>query len=342
MSMLSLVKHPEVIPFLRPIIRNPRFRTESRVPSTTGLPQRIGTAFDYAMRAGLRARFGGVGRSLVAEHAPKIARKLAGKSSEKRVHERLQRALAAYSAIPASGPLAREGAEACLDLAALEWVYRSRMMDGALRKATKDELAELQDLYALVPWDEFRPERVLYLNPLFGKGSYHVGGADADLVLDDMIIDIKTIKTQALEIETVRQLVGYALLGKRFGVNDDDPTHITRIGVYFARAGQLRTWTLSEVIDPSREKEVLDFLLARAIRNQITDALLTEEFGPDEEAEELKALEKESGIAISSWEELSRACGIPTTAFGYMLDPEPYFDAFEIPIVRTQKKKARR
>ncbi|TFI40941.1 hypothetical protein E4P29_22385 [Rhodococcus sp. 1R11] len=71
-------------------------------------------------------------------------------------------------------------------------------------------------------------------------GSELVGGADADLLVDGLLLDFKsTHKATSIGRSDVYQLAGYVLL------DFDDLHQIDRVGVYWTRHGVLRTFTLS-------------------------------------------------------------------------------------------------
>jgi hypothetical protein len=79
-----------------------------------------------------------------------------------------------------------------------------------------------------------------WFNPTF-NGSRDVGGADADLIKDGCLIDIKTtIDPASLNRAWVYQLLGYVLLdySDRYGLN--------AIGIYLTRQGCLIRWSLAE------------------------------------------------------------------------------------------------
>ncbi|MBI3965791.1 MAG: hypothetical protein HY329_09165 [Chloroflexi bacterium] len=64
-------------------------------------------------------------------------------------------------------------------------------------------------------------EKTVVLNPTFA-GSTHVGGADADLIVDGCLIDIKTTVQPRREVPiALYQLLGYTLLDydDRYGIN---------------------------------------------------------------------------------------------------------------------------
>ena len=80
------------------------------------------------------------------------------------------------------------------------------------------------------------------LNPAF-EGSRSVGGADADLIVDGTLIEIKTTTTSNLKIDWLRQLLGYVLL------DYSDEHRINGIAFYMARQGLYLRWDLEEALE---------------------------------------------------------------------------------------------
>jgi len=79
------------------------------------------------------------------------------------------------------------------------------------------------------------------LNPTFA-GSNDVGGADADLVVDGCLIDIKTSISPQIKADYLYQLAGYLLL------DYTDQLHMNAAGIYMARQGLLFRWSISEFL----------------------------------------------------------------------------------------------
>jgi len=107
-------------------------------------------------------------------------------------------------------------AQAALGLARFASVYRAslwwliHMLTKPLAvcdEAPRHAVLELLGLLDLVPWDTFLDRGPVFVNPHFGRGSKRLGGADADLVLGDAMVDIKTSARCSIGIEDVRQLV---------------------------------------------------------------------------------------------------------------------------------------
>lgn len=80
------------------------------------------------------------------------------------------------------------------------------------------------------------------LNPTF-SGSLDVGGADADLILDGCLLDIKTTINANIAKAHVYQLLGYVLLDYY------DDYKLENAGFYMARQCQLVTWPIQEILE---------------------------------------------------------------------------------------------
>jgi len=116
------------------------------------------------------------------------------------------------------------------------------------------DVADLRALLALVNASSFRATRTCLLNPTLGAAGL-VGGADADLLLDDCLIDIKTTKDPRLDVRDFFQLIGYYLLHGFDGFNYAAPKtvhqEINYLAIYFSRYGYLWKVPVSEVLPPN-------------------------------------------------------------------------------------------
>ncbi|MEM8937517.1 MAG: hypothetical protein AAGC77_14055 [Pseudomonadota bacterium] len=87
------------------------------------------------------------------------------------------------------------------------------------------------------PVEIFAPKQSVFLNPTFALGG-EVGGADADLIIDDRLIELKTNRTLSLTKTTLLQLAGYSALNEMGGIVLNDGTYkksFISVGVYYAR-----------------------------------------------------------------------------------------------------------
>ncbi|WP_242891097.1 hypothetical protein [Actinomadura litoris] len=86
------------------------------------------------------------------------------------------------------------------------------------------------------------PDPAKVCGPLFA-GSGDLGGADADYILDGLLLDCKaTTRPRRLGREEIYQLAGYLLL------DYDDHYGINRVGLYLSRQGALITWTVEDFL----------------------------------------------------------------------------------------------
>jgi hypothetical protein len=149
----------------------------------------------------------------------------------------------------------------CFVAAFFEAVYRSGRIEpyGMLAGATPS--TRLADLTAAVPayviddiggqlrladkpLARFRalPRAAKVCGPVFA-GSTDIGGADADYILDGLLLDCKATRDpRRLGHEEIYQLAGYLLL------DYDDQYGIDRVGLYLSRQGGLITWAVPEFL----------------------------------------------------------------------------------------------
>lgn len=249
MSLTSVIQHPQVREILDrvapAVVRT--WHIPTVVPSTTtrGHSQRVGTAFDYALRFEV-ARMAGVspGATWVADAGLEVHARVRGGTKE---HSRLKRAVReAHRFVDSytgrsrvSRPVKARLAVHALRLAALDPLYRA----GQVFEVNLDPPASTVDeVVALL--DAATRENLLslgrpILNPNFGLASALVGGADADMVLGNTLIEIKTVKDVCVERDYVRQLLGYALLARRARRLGSDLPPIAGFGIYFSRHAYL-------------------------------------------------------------------------------------------------------
>jgi hypothetical protein len=107
--------------------------------------------------------------------------------------------------------------------------------------------------------EQFTPWSHIILNPGFGTDLIN---ADADLVVDEMLIEVKVTKHLKLSREHFNQLIGYYLLYLIGGIPQNKQLKISKLGVYFARHNFL--WTVG--VDQIGNK--LAFKKATAILKQ--------------------------------------------------------------------------
>jgi hypothetical protein len=101
-------------------------------------------------------------------------------------------------------------------------------------------------MLSLAPEEYFRAKKRCVLNPTFGRGSSLVGGADGDLIINDMLIDRKTTRHLTFEREFFNQLIGYYVLSCIGGIYDCARWKINHVAIYYARYALLHRISLSQ------------------------------------------------------------------------------------------------
>jgi hypothetical protein len=144
-----------------------------------------------------------------------------------------------------------------LYLARLDVTFRAAMIDPNLGNETSEDIRDIRQLIAILKDDHFKVDNHCFINPTFGDGSRLVGGADADLIIDDTLIDIKVTKNLSLERDHLNQAIGYYILSLIGGVNNNGNLKpIKNVGIYFARHGVL--WKAA-LTDLANESQILEF-----------------------------------------------------------------------------------
>ena len=111
----------------------------------------------------------------------------------------------------------------------------------------------------------FKSSNICLLNPSFGEGSKLVGGADADFIINDMIVDIKTTMKLQQKRDHINQLLGYYILHEISGAGEYTPKlKITKIGVYFSRFAYLHVLDLDEIISKKSFPNFIEWFVDQA------------------------------------------------------------------------------
>lgn len=251
-------RFPQVVDFARRegvTVKSLKTEVPCESPSSARL---VGTAFDYRLRMHFEPDFADSDELSIGIDRLRSTGSGLGTLIDQKWADSTRRLLAD---LPANN--ADLMARASIVLAWLDWGYRSggdwseglRATAGAIRDGR--DISEW-DAYT-TPVDKAVAAEVANLMRLANPpkadtaecgtsfdGSGSVGGADADLVLDGCLYDVKTTMYPRRELPSrLRQLIGYALL------DWDDKLMLTRVGFYFSRQGAWMSWNLSDLVRQS-------------------------------------------------------------------------------------------
>lgn len=280
MSLTSFLQNYDVKQRLRQEFVMPKLAVKREIlaPPLSTRYSLVGTAFDYLMRFYLKwLNPDAVTCQWVAELVLDLLQDIVinGGSGKivrfkaielaKKAQWIIDQAKANYADYLSSGQITDQLIESALRLAQLDPIFRAGVVDENLGNVHKEDVNDLRKLVSLVEPRLFKSSRLCFLNPTFGEASRLVGGADADLVIDYTIIDIKTTKNLKLEREHFNQLIGYFVLHEIAGVGDLVPKPaITSVGVYFSRFGYLHTIDLDTIVHPETFPGFVQWFITRA------------------------------------------------------------------------------
>ena len=270
MSLTTFIDTPDVMAQIKPLRpKLPRqISTPLKVAPHSNRYAMVGTAFDYLLRFELQRRAShALAEPWVAEFAPDriwretdtggVGMDLLGDPRQKdwmppdevakrtrSIIEEAKKAVDAYikSKAPDRAKQAEIAAHA-IRLAKLDLVIRALRLDPQFEVAQPEDVQDLLAIIAIVPFDALLHKKVMYLNPTFGESSTLVGGADADLITGDMLVDFKTTKNSEIPVPILDQMLGYFLLARNQQRTNPRFPKINKIGLYFCRHGYL--WTMN-------------------------------------------------------------------------------------------------
>ena len=183
----------------------------------------------------------------------------------KRAKRIIEQAKANYSAYLRSGRITDDLFKSALCLAQLDPICRADFIDKNMGNIQDEDIEDLRKLLSIVEPKLFKAKHLCLLNPTFGEASHLVRGADADLLIDDLLIDVKTTKKLDFKTTFFHQLMGYVVLHEIGGVGDLKPKPpVTKAGIYFARHAYLHVFQLDAVIDRDSFPEFVRWFKERA------------------------------------------------------------------------------
>ena len=253
MSLTSFIKNKEVSELFANEFKKPRGKIvgEIKAPPITNHFGMIGTAFDYLMRFYLKYHNPKAKeQTWVAEMSCKKLSEV-NPSVHKKAVKNLKFAKDAYSKFLKNGILNENILKSAILLAQLDPIYRADYVDDNMGVVDNHDIQDLRNLISLVNIEDFMANSYCLLNPTFSEGSVLVSGADADIIIDNQMIDIKTTKKLEISREMFNQIIGYYVLGKIGGMGEEkiDASNINEIGFYFSRYGIKYMYKVEEIIN---------------------------------------------------------------------------------------------
>jgi hypothetical protein len=238
MSLTSFIKEPDVRKKFAETFPLPKIllNAEIKAPPITKNYSLVGTAFDYLLRFYIKQHNP---NAITKEWVAEIALSCVGEGSLKRqLKKTIDNAKLVYQKYLKDGELADDVLKTAILLAKIDPIYRAGYIDPNIHVVDDGDIKDLRNLINLVDKKAFTAKQICLLNPTFGTASSLVGGADADIVIDNKIIDLKTTKFLEFKEQDFHQLIGYYILSLLGGIDGAKKgISIDVVSIYFCRHG---------------------------------------------------------------------------------------------------------
>ncbi|MEN6519302.1 MAG: hypothetical protein ABFC38_14200 [Methanospirillum sp.] len=273
MSLTSRLNDPPIRQRFTEEFKKPRVSINAPILATpiSKDPNLVGMAFDYLLRyhIGRLNRVKQIPEKWIAYTAYRlIETKFPGSELARNAEHTIIRGRIESERFHGSGELPETLLTSCCELAQVERIYRSKFSVVETTKIGEDEIEDLRQLYSILDKDAFVATSRCLLNPTFGDASLLVGGADADLIIDDLLVDIKTTKKIEVSRDYFNQLIGYALLHQinqqNHGNVRDPDASLSRVGIYFSRYAYLWTVNLDDIIPEGFDNNFVEWFIKTA------------------------------------------------------------------------------
>jgi hypothetical protein len=252
MSLTSFLRNKDVHERFRKEFIKPRLSIKKDIlaPSlSTDRARLVGTAFDYLFRFYLQhLNPNAVCRRWIAEEA--LTRLATDQGLHKKGQKIIEGARKNVNEFLKSGRITDELIRSSVLLAGLDPIVRAGVGHENIGLVYKHDVQDLRNLIGVIEPRLFKAKKLCLLNPTFGEASLLVGGADADIVIDDTIIDIKTTKNLACLPRDFHQLVGYYVLHQVGSIGElKSKLRINKFAVYFSRFAYLHIFEVKEIVE---------------------------------------------------------------------------------------------
>ena len=238
MSLTSFIKEPDVRKKFAETFPLPKIelKAEIKAPPITRNYSLVGTAFDYLLRFYIKQNNP---KAITKEWIAEIALQCIEESTlRNQLKKTVDDAKIVYQKYLDDGDLTDDVLKIAILLAKIDPIYRAGYIDPNINVVDNGDIQDLRNLINLVEKNNFIAKEICLLNPTFGEASRLVGGADADIIIDNRIIDMKTTKFLKLKEQDFHQLIGYYVLSLIGGIDGSKgKINIETVSIYFCRHG---------------------------------------------------------------------------------------------------------
>lgn len=127
-----------------------------------------------------------------------------------------------------------------------------------LNQVDQRAVYELEAMFDLVKWDNFKASRRCLLRPQFRNYSKY-GVNEPDLVIDDMIVDLKATASGSLDRRDIDKLFKYFALAELDGLKGRRKGGINKLALYFSRFADWLIIDLRNDYPPEKIEKFLEW-----------------------------------------------------------------------------------
>ena len=262
MSLTDFMRNKKLNLKFNEIFKYPDFNPEVSIlakPKTNNHAL-IGTAFDYLLRFYIARNNKVANKRWVCEEVKYLAK--FEDDLKKTIEKIINTAKNSYEEYLNTGILSNNILNSVICLAKLDGIFRSGGVLPNSIDIDPEDIKDLKKLYSIIPSNFFMHNKKCILNPSFGTASLMVGGADADLIIGNTLIDIKTTITLKFTRDYFLQSVGYYILNDLGGIDKvKDKIKIKKLGIYYSRYGYLFTFKVTDIVSAKDLKEFRELFI---------------------------------------------------------------------------------
>ncbi|MBN3945083.1 MAG: hypothetical protein HWQ38_00730 [Nostoc sp. NMS7] len=225
----------------------------------------VGTAFDYLLRFYIKYQNPHAQElEWIAEYALRHFNRRGQNDLFNQAKNVIDQARNNYQEFLTNGQFTNELLQSALLLGRLDAVMRAGYIHDGWSAINQQDVQDLRNLVSLLKPDLFKSSEKTILNPTWTEAAQLVRAADGDLILDDLLVDFKTVKELKLELRGFHQLMGYYTLSVIQRKQEEDAIELKRLGIFFSRFGMLYEFNVRDVVNFDTFPNFLDWFIARA------------------------------------------------------------------------------
>ncbi len=227
----------------------------------------VGTVFDYLLRFYIKYQNPHAEESeWIAEYALPHFNRRGQNDLFNQAKNVIDQARNNYQEFLTNGQFTDKLLRSALLLGRLDAIMRVGYIHDGWETINEQDMQDLRNLVSLLKPQLFKSSGKIILNPTWTEAAQLVRAADGDLILDDLLVDFKTVKELKLELRVFHQLMCYYTLSVIQRKQEEDAIELNRLGIFFSRFGMLYEFNVRDVVNFDTFPNFLDWFIERAQR----------------------------------------------------------------------------